>query len=35
LFKPSHYLHARTKNSPNMEDFVSKTTNSLPKVMLS
>ena len=35
LFKPSHYLHACTKNLPNMEDFVSKTTNSLPKVMMS
>ena len=35
MFKPPHYLHACTKNLPNTEGFVSKTTNSLPKVMLS
>jgi hypothetical protein len=34
LFKPPHYLHACTKNLPNMKGFVRKTTNSLPKVML-
>jgi hypothetical protein len=30
----STHLHACTKNIPNMEGFVSKTTNSLPKVMM-
>jgi hypothetical protein len=35
LYKPPHYLHACTKNLSNMEGFVSKTTNFLPKVMLS
>jgi hypothetical protein len=34
MFKPPPYLHACTKNLPNMEGFVSKTTNSLPKLML-
>jgi hypothetical protein len=31
---PPHYLHACTKNLPNMEGFVSKTTNSIRKVMM-
>jgi hypothetical protein len=35
MFKPPPYLHTCTKNLPNMEGFVSETTNSLPKVMLS
>ena len=35
LFKPPHYFHACTKDLRNMEGFVSKTTNSLPKVMMS
>jgi hypothetical protein len=35
LFKPPHYLHTCTKNLSNMESYVSKTTNSLPKVTMS
>ena len=34
MFKPPPYLHVCTTNLPNMEGIVSKTTNSLPKVML-
>jgi hypothetical protein len=34
LFKPPPYLHACITSLPNMEGFVSKTTNSLPKLML-
>jgi hypothetical protein len=32
MFKPLPYLHACTTNLPNMEGFVSKTTNSLPEL---
>ena len=35
LFKPPHDLQTCTKNLPNMEDFVSKTTNSISKVKMS
>ena len=35
LFKPPHDLQTCTKNVPNIEGFVSKTTNSLPEVMMS
>jgi hypothetical protein len=34
MFKPPHYLNACTTDLQNMEGFVSKTINSLPKVML-
>jgi hypothetical protein len=34
LFKPPHYLKACTKNIPNMEGDVCKTTNFQPKVHL-
>ena len=35
LFKPPHDLQTCTKNLPNMENFVSETTDSLPKVTMS